>query len=109
MDKIIKLYRTKQGKIPFLEWFDCIKNEIFRARIKRRIDRLALGLFGDYKRIDNNLFELRLHFGSGFRIYFLKHKANIIILLLGGDKGSQKKDIQKARKYSEDFKKREQL
>lgn len=70
-----------------------------RARIRRRLDRLELGNYGDYKSLTGGINELRLDFGKGYRIYFAEQDGLIIILLCGGDKSTQKKDIQKARDF----------
>jgi putative addiction module killer protein len=87
------LRSTKQ----FDKWLEEIKDRQFRNRILRRIDSMAIGSFGDHKAISANLFELRMFFGSGFRVYYTIQGREIIFLLAGGDKSSQKKDIAKAR------------
>ncbi len=89
-----ELRSTKQ----FDNWFAGLKDRQVRNRIARRIDSMVIGSFGDYKPITANLFELRMFFGSGFRIYFTMQGREIILLLVGGDKSTQKKDIAKANK-----------
>ena len=76
------------------------------ARIEAKLKRVALGNLGDVKPVGQGVSELRLIFGNGFRVYFAQHGDKIIILLCGGDKGSQTKDIEKAKKYWLDFKRR---
>jgi putative addiction module killer protein len=100
---IIKVYKTKNNKAPFFLWLECIKNDLAQARVLARIDRLAVDNFGDCKTVGTGIWELRLHFGSGYRIYFAKYEG--VLLLLGGDKSTQKKDITKAQDYFLDFKK----
>ena len=68
-----------------------------RQQVDRRIDRLEEGNYGDYKRISNDLFELRFKIGSGYRIYFTESQDVIILILCAGDKSSQSKDIAKAK------------
>lgn len=68
-----------------------------RQQVDRRIDRLEEGNYGDYKRISNDLFELRFKMGSGYRIYFTESQDVIILILCAGDKSSQSKDIAKAK------------
>lgn len=68
-----------------------------RARIISRFDRIQMGNFGDYKKLDENLFELRFFFGPGFRIYFTIKDEKVVFLLCGGNKSTQSKDIKKAR------------
>jgi len=80
----------------FDKWLAKIKDRKTHARIVRRIDKLTIGSFGDCKTISNNLFELRMFFGPGYRAYYTIRGREIIFLLAGGDKSSQAKDIDKA-------------
>jgi putative addiction module killer protein len=104
---IIAVYRDRQGKEPLTEWLNSIRDRRTRARIDARLDRLQDGNFGDYRSLKGGLFELRLHFGSGYRIYYGRRGDELIILLAGGDKSSQTRDINKAKQYWEDYKKQE--
>jgi len=88
-----ELRSTKQ----YDKWLAGIKDRQARNRILRRIDSMAIGSFGDHKTISANLFELRMFFGLGFPVYYTIQGHEIIFLLAGGDKSSQKKDIAKAR------------
>ena len=81
----------------FLKWFWSVRDATTRGRIADRVGRLAKGNPGDFKMIDRNLFELRLHFGSGYRVYFAKRGKVRVLLLAGGDKWSQPRDIALAR------------
>ncbi|MDY0136185.1 MAG: type II toxin-antitoxin system RelE/ParE family toxin [Thiomicrospira sp.] len=81
----------------FDKWFKSIKDKTAKARITARLMSVQSGHFGDYKPLSENLFELRLHFASGYRIYYSVHQNHIILLLLGGDKSSQNRDIEKAK------------
>jgi putative addiction module killer protein len=78
-------------------WFKKLKDTSGKIRILARLDRVALGNFGDTKPIDNTIAELRLFFGGGYRIYYLVDGDNIILLLNGGNKSSQNNDIEKAK------------
>jgi putative addiction module killer protein len=80
----------------FDNWLDSLKNKTAILRISARIDRIQHGNFGDVKAISNELSELRFFFGSGYRIYYTIKEQQIILLLNGGDKSTQKKDIKKA-------------
>ncbi len=100
----IKLYKNEQGKEPFNEWFDSIKDIQTMSRIDARLERLRLGNFGDFRNLRQGLIELRLHFGSGYRIYCGRDGRKVVVLLAGGDKGSQSKDIQNAQYYWADYK-----
>lgn len=100
----ISVYTTVDGKAPFLNWLESIKDFQVRRRIQLRIDRLEIGNFGDTKQIDNSLYELRLFFGSGYRVYYTIENDKLVILLMGGDKSTQSKDIKKAKEYLQDYK-----
>lgn len=78
--KILRNYVTPSGKIPFLEWLNSLKDTTTRLRIRRRIDRLELGNFGDCEPVGDGVCELRLFFGSGYRIYFGELDDEIVIL-----------------------------
>lgn len=99
----IQIYETDSGKCPYLQWENRL-SKTARAVITSRLDRISLGLLGDYKAIQGfkGIYELRIHLESGYRIYFGKQGSRIILLLTGGDKGSQKKDIEKAYEYWQD-------
>ena len=75
--------------------------------IRTRLDRVSLGNFGDYKLIGQGIYELRFHIHGGHRIYFSQDGKRIILLLCGGDKSSQTKDIKIAKKYLEDYRRRQ--
>ena len=105
MGQTVQIYQAESGKFPFIEWLESIKDLIIRARIKNRIARIELGNFGDCKPMKAGIYELRLHFGSGYRVYFGKINNSIVLLLCGGDKSSQIKNIKQAIQYWENFKK----
>lgn len=79
----------------FLNWFASLRDARAQARIQIRIDRLELGLLGDAKFFDG-IGELRIDYGPGYRLYFVRHGKKVIILLCGGDKSTQKRDIKRA-------------
>ncbi|MEB3189222.1 MAG: type II toxin-antitoxin system RelE/ParE family toxin [Snowella sp.] len=92
----IKLLETDEGKIPFQDWYSALRDKATKMRIRRRLDRIELGNFGDTQSVGEGIYELRLHFGSGYRIYFTRVENTIIVLIGGGDKSSQSKDIVQA-------------
>lgn len=102
--KKIRIYRDRQGRKPFTEWLYAQKDQLIKARIRARIDRLVFGNYGDHKMVGQGLSELRLHFGSGYRIYYADIDDIIVILLLAGDKASQGNDIERARRFLADLK-----
>ncbi|PSJ18158.1 type II toxin-antitoxin system RelE/ParE family toxin [Nitrosomonas supralitoralis] len=81
-----------------------LKDKKNQQRIRARIRRLAEGLYGDCHSVGEGIFKLRMFFGSGYRIYFGEDYGNIVILLCGGDKDSQKQDIKNAKEYWKDYK-----
>lgn len=78
------------------KWFSSLKDIKTKARIQARIRRVMLGSLGDTKPVNEFVSELRFFFGSGYRIYFMRQNGEIIILLAGGDKATQSRDITKA-------------
>lgn len=96
--KALKVYATEDGKEPYTEWLENLKDYTLRARIIRRVERLKQGNYGDCKFVGEGVQELRFFFGSGYRIYFAEAEDNMVILLCGGDKDSQDRDIEKAKK-----------
>jgi len=81
----------------FDDWMDNINDKTTVLRISARLDRVEQGNFGDTKTITSEISELRFFFGSGYRVYYTIQDTMIVILLNGGDKSSQKKDIKKAK------------
>ena len=80
----------------FIDWLSGLRDLQARARIAKRIDRIAQGNLGDAKPVGNGVSELRFTFGPGYRIYFTMLGDVVVILLCGGDKGSQERDIARA-------------
>ncbi len=101
--KKLILYQTLNGDEPFTLWINALDRTV-RSCINARIDRLECGNLRDWKRVGPELFEIRITFGAGYRIYFSFAKEGLIILLCGGDKGTQQKNIKQAQKYLNDYK-----
>ena len=95
--KEIKIYESLEGNQPFTDWLNSIKDRTVKKRIIDRIDRIKFNNFGDYKSVGDEVYELRLHFGAGYRIYYGQIEDIVILLLCGGDKSTQIKDIEKAK------------
>ena len=87
----------------FRKWRVRLKDDRIRALIASRLDRLAFGNAGDVKPVGQGISELRIDYGPGYRIYYLKRGATIIILLCGGDKSSQARDIKTAKRLAEEW------
>jgi putative addiction module killer protein len=84
----------------FDKWFTNLKDRRAKARIQVRIDRMELGHFGDVEPVGEGVSEMRIFYGPGYRVYFVQRKFEVIILLNGGNKGSQSKDIARAKEMA---------
>lgn len=105
MNKItIKYYMTDTDRVPFEEWLEDLDKPI-RAIIRARLARIILGNFGDCHSIQGakGISEIRFDVGAGYRIYYGKEGDTIIILLIGGNKRTQSRDIEKAKRYWQDY------
>ena len=100
-------YQRSDGSEPFTEWLNGVRDKATQAIIRVRLQRLAAGNPGDVKPIGGGISELRFPFGAGYRIYLSQQGATWILLLSGGDKSSQQRDIAKAQRYLEDWKARQ--
>lgn len=106
LPKTIFIYQTSDGTSPFDEWYQSLKDTKTKLIIRKRLNRLILGNPGDCRSLRDSLFELRIDYGPGYRIYFYQEDDHIVVLLSGGDKSSQKSDIKKAKEYLDDYKAR---
>jgi len=95
----IRKFRRADGLIPFDRWMAKLKDERAKARVLVQVDRLRLGLAGDWRSVGEGVFELRVHEGRGYRVYFGRDGKAIVILLCGGDKSTQRRDTDLARAY----------
>ena len=99
--RVVKIAQIGE-KAPFIEWMDSLDN-VTRIRIQSRLTRLLENNFGDHKKIDNEISELRFKFGSGYRIYYTEIDNIIVLLINGGDKSTQSKDINKAKSILQEW------
>jgi len=106
MKKELRVYRTKEGKEPFTEWLESLRDRIARAQVTTRLNRVVHGNYGDCEPIGNGVHELRIHYGAGYRIYFVEQEKTLVLLLIGGSKRTQHKDIPKAKNYWSEFRER---
>jgi putative addiction module killer protein len=88
----------------FMAWRAALKDVVVRRRIGARIDRLSFGNFGDVKTVGDGISELRLDFVPGYRLYFVRRGEALVILLCGGDKSSQSRDIDRAKALAQKLK-----
>jgi putative addiction module killer protein len=102
----LRYYQAADGRQPFVEWLAALADREARARIQARLDVVAAGSFGDVEPVGEGVLELRVHWGPGYRIYFARIGGVVVLLLCGGDKRTQHKDIEDAKSYFNDFKRR---
>lgn len=89
---MIEIRQTKE----FTAWFDCLRDRVAKTRILIRIRRVSLGNLGDVKPVGEGVSELRIDYGVGYRVYFIQKGKTLVVLLAGGDKRTQPRDIQVA-------------
>ena len=99
-------YQRDDGRQPFIEWLQSIRDKQAQARVRIRVQRLKEGLFGDCESVGQGVLELRDHHGAGSGIYLGRHGLKLVILLCGGTKRTQPNDIKAAQEYWSDWKRR---
>ncbi len=100
----IDYYATANGKLPFREWFEALSDIKAKKAIDTRLARLRRGNFGPCEPLGMGVLELKIDFGPGYRVYFGRTGNRIVLLLCGGDKSTQHKDIRSAHHYWQDYK-----
>jgi putative addiction module killer protein len=105
----IRHYLNRAGKDLFDEWLSALSDSRAQAKILTRINRLAAGNFGDSKSLGEALYELRIDWGPGYRVYYSMLGRARVLLLCAGDKRKQQSDISRARSYLHDFHSRERV
>jgi putative addiction module killer protein len=99
----IKFLETSSGKVLFNEWYNSLKNPQTRRVIAGKLRQLQNVEFKNYKSIGKGVFELRIFYGAGYRVYFAFENEQIVVLIAGGDKNTQEKDINRARLLWRDY------
>jgi len=103
----IQNYVKADDSSPFEEWYNSLRDNKAKNRIQLRLARIQEGNLGDYRSVGEGVFELKIDYGPGYRVYFGQIGSIIILLLCGGDKSSQDRDIRKAKEYWADYEKSE--
>lgn len=97
--RVVEYYRTTLGKEPAKEWLNTLNDKVTQAIIYKRIRQAGLGNFGNTRGVGDGVSELKIDFGPGYRVYFGIHNDELILILAGGSKRTQTRDIQKARSF----------
>jgi putative addiction module killer protein len=99
----IRVYQTRTGRLPFIEWLNLLRDLRAKQQIQARIDRVSLGNLGHTRSVGEGVQELKVDFGPGYRVYFGLSGNELVILLCGGTKGRQDEDIKEAKAYWKDY------
>lgn len=100
-------YRRTDGRAPVAEWLASLRDKVAEARIRVRLRQVQAGNFGDSQPVGDGVIGLRIHAGAGYRVYCGRHGKVLVILLCGGDKRSQAADIEHAKAFWSEWKRRQ--
>ena len=103
----LREYLTADGRSPFADWLQGLRDRRARARIDTRLARVRLGNLGDYHAVGEGVYELRVFYGPGYRVYFGFEARRVVLLLAGGVKDAQPRDIAAAKAYWADYRRRD--
>jgi putative addiction module killer protein len=104
----IRHYLTASGRDPYQEWLDKLKDLTGRVAILRRVDRMAVGNFGEHRFLQEGVWELKIDVGPGYRVYYAHASTTTVLLLCGGSKRTQAAGIKTAVRYWKDYQRRRQ-
>ena len=103
----VSRYQREDGREPLTEWLTGLRDKVAQARIRVRLRQVQAGNFGDCEPVGEGVIELRVHVGAGYRVYCARHGKAVVLLLCGGDKGSQSADIKRAKALWSEWKRRQ--
>lgn len=101
--KTLDYYRAEDGRCPFEEWLNTLRDKPAKRAIAKRLAYVQLGSMGDCKSVGDGVFELRIHQGPGYRLYIGQEGDSLVILLSGSDKSGQDAEIRRAKQYLTDY------
>lgn len=104
IEQRIVIFKREDGQQPFRTWLNGIRDQRTVRKIEARVARIRLGNFGDSKPVGEGVIEYRIDYGPGYRAYFGRDGETIVVLLCGGDKSTQNKDIALAKQYWNEYK-----
>lgn len=102
VERVVEFYEDRRGRFPFVEWLESLDMKT-QARIRHRLTRVEEGNLGDCFPVGEGVLELRFFFGPGYRVYFGEAGKSLVLVILGGDKKSQGKNIQKAKEHWKNY------
>jgi putative addiction module killer protein len=102
----VLIYEDINGKAAYSHWLDNLRDQRAAAKIEVRVRRIRLGNLGYWDPVGEGVGEIKIDYGPGYRVYFGRVGSTIVVLLCGGDKKTQKKDIERAKEFWRDFKER---
>jgi putative addiction module killer protein len=102
-ERQVTIYRTHDGRVPYFDWFDALRDRSAKQKIDARIGRLRLGNFGQARSVGGGVSELKVDYGPGYRVYFGRDGDELVILLRGGNKSTQDADIRQAKAFWEAY------
>ena len=105
----VREYLDERGVSPFGQWLFALRDHAGAAKIAAVLDRMSRGNFGDAKTVGSGVFERRIDFGPGYRIYFGRDGDTLVILLAGGTKKRQARDVEDAKQRWDDYKRRKKI
>jgi putative addiction module killer protein len=103
----LEIYVTPDGTLPFEAWLRRLRDAQARARIRARLARVRLGNLGDAHAVGGGVWELRIDYGPGYRVYYARSGPAIVLILCGGDKRTQEGDIHQAQAYLQEYQQRD--
>jgi len=104
-ERQVRIYRTRDGRVPYLQWFTGLRDARAQQKIDARIGRIRLGNLGQTRGVGAGVGELKVDYGPGYRVYFGQDGATVVILLCGGDKSTQRADIEQAKLFWAQYRK----
>ena len=103
IERTAREYLTNEGQSPYGNWLTALKDIRGKAKITKAVKQMEAGNFGDHKSIMDGLYEWRIHFGPGYRIYYITEGEEIIILFMASDKSDQQTSINQSKEYLKDY------
>ena len=99
----LEYYQQENGDVPFREWLHSLRDSLAVERIRARLTRIRAGNFGDVRTLGDGVAEIKIDHGPGYRLYYAMSGKTVVLLLIGGDKSTQKRDIKTAKDYWREY------